>query len=242
MSITQQREIKTRRKVMACIIAIVFIAPGTNIRASQDSIVKQAQQFVEEQATAAHPDAARIDVHVKSPDPRLKLGNCTQPAISLHGGDRIRSRVLVRLECQQSLVLHLAVDIAIFKPVLAAATSLARQLHISEEHLRHQEINILTNSIGRHLLTDFDEAIGKQLKRNVAAGTILTHGMLSQPKLVLKGDSVVIIARKGALVVRMFGTSLESGTKGQQIRVKNQSSNRIVKGWITGPAEITVPF
>jgi flagella basal body P-ring formation protein FlgA len=242
MSNTQQRKIKTKRQVIACVIAIVFFMYGTSTRASAESIVTQVRQFVEDRAFRAHPDASRINVHVKAPDPQLNLEACTHPAISLHGNDLIRSRVLVRLNCQQSIALHLAVDIGIFKSVLVAATSLARQSQVSAEDLRHQEINILTNSVGRHLLTGFDEAIGKQLKRSVRAGTILTSGMLSQPKMVIKGDSVVIIARKGALVVRMPGTALASGTKGQQIRVKNQSSSRIIKGWIQAPGEVVVPF
>ncbi|NEP50997.1 MAG: flagellar basal body P-ring formation protein FlgA, partial [Moorea sp. SIO3C2] len=51
---------------------------------------------------------------------------------------------------------------------------------------------------------------------------------LEQPLLIKRGDSVVVTARTGTLTVKMPGTALMDGHRGEQISVRNKQSNRVV--------------
>ena len=236
MGLTQQLEIRTNH-VLGLLLA-VFTCQG--IAATSADLTMQVETYVRALINEAHPDAISVSIDIKPPDPRISLDACLAPDISVHGDNRLRSRILVRLDCEQNKSLYLAVNIGVFKPVLVSAAALARRTLISADDVILKHIDIMSNH--RPLLTSKAQAIGKQLKRSVPAGMLLTTGMLVEPTLVNRGDSVVIVARRGALMVRSQGTALASGGLNEQIPVRNDASGRAVKGWIRSAGEIHVPF
>ena len=64
------------------------------------------------------------------------------------------------------------------------------------------------------------------------AGQIINPLMVDDIDLVIKGDRVLIMVKRGVLKVQMPGIALASGERGKQISVRNRSSNRIVKAVI----------
>ncbi len=61
--------------------------------------------------------------------------------------------------------------------------------------------------------------------------------------LVCRNDSVLIKAGRSGLNIVTKGTALSDGSLGgEQIRVQNTKSKRIVDGTITGVGEVTVNF
>ncbi len=53
--------------------------------------------------------------------------------------------------------------------------------------------------------------------------------MMLPADLINKGESIIIEAKKGALVVRTQGLALENGYQGQQIRVLNERSQKEIR-------------
>ena len=241
MCSTQQLEIKAIQ-ILGCLwlglVPLECYSQGvsTNVKTS---LMNQIHLFTESLVRQVHPDATRVTINIQSPDPRIVLDDCATPRISQHGGQQLRSRILVKIECSNKLALHVPVDIAVYKPILVAAVAMPRQKLIVTDDLVLKEIDILNNRI---TLTDPQDATGKRLKRRVRAGTILTLAMLAEPTLVERGDGVVIFATKGSLVVKMPGIAIEDGTMNEQIKVKNQSSGRVVMAWVRGPGKVQVPL
>ncbi|MFT7245642.1 MAG: flagella basal body P-ring formation protein FlgA, partial [Candidatus Azotimanducaceae bacterium] len=168
------------------------------------------------------------------------LEECQAPKLKLHGAQEIRSRVLVRAECSETFVLHLAAVIEIKKLAVVSSIAISRKSLLTADQLETEPVNILANNRG--FLTSISEATGKILTRSVRSGALLTAGMLKTPDLVSRGDSVVIVANRGDLSVRMPGVAMATGGMNEQINVRNESSDRVVKGWIKGPGEVHVPF
>ncbi|MFT7247215.1 MAG: hypothetical protein ACI82A_004599, partial [Candidatus Azotimanducaceae bacterium] len=83
--------------------------------ASVGQLVQQVEGFLLEQIYDAYPDAIEVNLTVRPPDTRLSLEECQAPKLKLHGAQEIRSRVLVRAECSETFVLHLAAVIEIKK-------------------------------------------------------------------------------------------------------------------------------
>jgi flagella basal body P-ring formation protein FlgA len=231
MSMT--RQLKTQIAVLIMLFPLFTLA-------SPRLLVQQVEGFLLEQIEESYPEAMEVNLTVRPPDTRLKLDECVEPKLSLHGADQIRSRVLVRAECTDTFVLHLAANIEVKQPVVVTTTAVSRQSVLRADQLETETVNILAMS--RQYLQATEEATGKVLTRSVRAGTQLTVGMLKNPDLVSRGDSVVIIASRGELVVRMPGVAMATGGMGEQINVRNESSDRVVKGWIKGPGEVHVPF
>jgi flagella basal body P-ring formation protein FlgA len=78
--------------------------------------------------------------------------------------------------------------------------------------------------------------------RNIRINTFLTDQLTELPDLVKKGSNVLITAQSGAISVKMNGTALEDGVMGQQIRVQNVSSGRIVYGKVVSDSEVLVNY
>ncbi|MFT7687487.1 MAG: flagella basal body P-ring formation protein FlgA [Candidatus Azotimanducaceae bacterium] len=206
---------------------------------TREEILSLVDQFTEILILEAYPDASRYKINIRAPDPRFSFEHCHEPKLS-QSGDQVRARMLVKIDCGNSSALHLAVDIAIFNPVVVSSTAISRKTLLGPADIILKEVNILTNT--RAMIFDPDQVIGKELKRAVRVGTVISPTMLLMPILIKRGDNVVIIAKKGQLIVRVTGTALASGTMGQQIAVRNTASERTVKGWVNGPGEILVPM
>lgn len=78
--------------------------------------------------------------------------------------------------------------------------------------------------------------------RNISANTFITDRITELPVIIKKGQKVLITAQSGQLFVRMTGEAQQDGILGQQIRVKNLSSDRIVYGKVVSDGEVRVDY
>ncbi len=83
---------------------------------------------------------------------------------------------------------------------------------------------------------------GLVASQNLRINTFITDINTDKPTLIAKGDAVLITASSGNIEVKMNGVALENGTKGQQIRVKNSSSNRIIYAKVVTDSEVLVNY
>ncbi|RBP83040.1 flagella basal body P-ring formation protein FlgA [Marinomonas rhizomae] len=115
---------------------------------------------------------------------------------------------------------------------------------------RGQTINKSNTDIGDvdisnlrgHVYTKKNPPYGLIASRNLRINTVITDDLTNQPTLIKKGDSVLITASSGTIIVRMNGVALENGIKGQQIRVKNSSSERIIYAKVVTDSEVLVNY
>ena len=83
-----------------------------------------------------------------------------------------------------------------------------------------------------------NDVVNMEIKRQLKPGAAITRSNLRPPMLIEKGDSVVLSAKIGSLKVRTTAIAMSNGRKGQQIRVKNKQSKRIVDARVTGPGAV----
>ncbi len=81
--------------------------------------------------------------------------------------------------------------------------------------------------------------VGAKLKKNMKMGDVIERNDVC---VVCRNEKVVIRAVKGEMTISTKGTALTDGANGDQVRVKNDKSQRIIEGIVTGVAEITVNF
>lgn len=182
-----------------------------------------------------------VEASVGRLDPRLRLPLCRQPLAARYTQTRRRSGTLsveVRCEGQRPWSLYVPVTLARFAEVVIATRPLARGQSIAAEDvtLARRRVDISTRTYFEQPAT----AIGRLATRSIASGEILDQHQLRQPRLVRRGEQVVLSLGNSAVKVSMKGEALADGAAGERIRVRNLSSARIVEGTVTAAGVVVV--
>lgn len=91
----------------------------------------------------------------------------------------------------------------------------------------------------RQGFSSIDAVIGAKAKKNLQTGKIIEDRDIC---VVCRNETVTIKATKSGMTITTKGVALTDGSHGEQIRVKNSKSNRIIEGRVTGISEVTVIF
>jgi flagella basal body P-ring formation protein FlgA len=96
------------------------------------------------------------------------------------------------------------------------------------------------NAVHAEVARDFSAVVGMQLKRQIAPGTPILIADLMRPTEVVRGEPVRLQLLVGGLSVTGQGVALESGAAGEQIRVRNISSQAVIQAEVIGPGVVRV--
>jgi len=220
------------KNFLSC-LAVVFFAYNSFAIASQpyhphDDIQATVQSFLDTQLNTL-PDV-KIKTQINSLDTRLKLSFCHQPLKAFVNNNRqFQSRLSVGIKCEgkKPWSLYVPVKIQRFANVFISAHSIAKGDRIGDTDIQAVSRDI-TRLRGQYLKTR-QNIVGKIAKRSIRLGSTFKPNALALPIVVKKGDLVNILAETPGLSIRMTGKAINAGAKGQQIRVKNLSSNRIIQ-------------
>jgi flagella basal body P-ring formation protein FlgA len=81
---------------------------------------------------------------------------------------------------------------------------------------------------------------GKQTKREISAGAILTPSFIQEETLIKRGDLVTMVAKYGGIVVTGTGKARGEGSLGDVIVVENPDSKKRFEGEIIGERMVEV--
>lgn len=184
---------------------------------------------------------ARHEIQVNPLDPRLRLAACDSDLTqSLESPAQPVGRVTVRVSCEGSTpwAVFVPAQVRIFRPVVVVKTALRRDSIIGagDVALVEQDVSLLN----RGYVTEVEQVIGRKLTRATRTDQVLTPAMLQLAEAVRRGDQVVISARSGGINVRMQGEALSGGTLGEQISVRNLTSQRVIRARVAGPGQVEV--
>lgn len=128
----------------------------------------------------------------------------------------------------------------LYGEVVSAAKHLSRNTILSAADLTSSRKNI--TMLNADLLQDIDLAVGKQLKTTLRPGAIVFNSLLSSPRVIKRGDRVIITAKSGQINVSVNGLARSAGAVGDVIKVKNMMSRREIYARIINPDEVEVEF
>ncbi len=127
-----------------------------------------------------------------------------------------------------------------WKEVPVTRRSLQKGDVVQQLDLTRARLNIA--SLPRDVVMTTDEAVGQEVTRSIASGELLRRDTLNIPAAVEKGKPVKMIIRGGAFEVTAQGTALERGIIGAEIRVRNESSGKIILGSVIADGLVEVSF
>lgn len=129
--------------------------------------------------------------------------------------------------------------LAAFGEVAVAAIPLRKGERISARSVRLEKRDLTKLDdpfTAKDQLTDLEAA------RTITSGAVLDHTNISAPAIVRDGQMVTIVAQKGPMQLTTKGLAKENGRRGETIRVKNISSNKVIYCRVDRPGVVTVEF
>lgn len=176
------------------------------------------------------------------PSEASALTPCTAPLHAKPGGGTKRTLMRLRYEisCPDSggWTLTVAVKASVNVPLVTSAHTLERGRVIGPEDVVMREQNVAL--MQEQVFTDLQQVTGQTLKRRLNAGQPLSASALDQPVLISRGQSVTLVINHQGIEASTAGEALKQGRKGEMIRVRNSSSQRIVDGRVESAGVVRV--
>lgn len=184
-----------------------------------------------------------MSINVSNLDARLRLKRCEQDLeASINQTNSYANNLSVKVSCRgsQPWSIYVPASVERFEQVAVASKSLARGHIVTQEDISF--VRMAIGQAGAGYVVDAERLIGLQLKRSVQSGHPIRLSHTGQPKVVKKGDKVLLEASNQLVSVMVNGFALASGELGEQIRVQNASSKRIVDATVIAPGRVQVNF
>jgi flagella basal body P-ring formation protein FlgA len=128
------------------------------------------------------------------------------------------------------------VDDTIELPVATSRLPAGAVLRADDVHMARVRVSLVHGEVVRRA----DDAVGMQLRHQLAAGLPLMRTELTQPSMVQKGARVLMQFDSPGISLTGQGQALEAGAIGERIRVLNPVSRAVVEAEVTGPNRVRV--
>lgn len=221
-----------RRLLLLILVPIAAIVPFVPFAALGASTFHPVEDIarVAESALAAGPDT-RVEASV---DAGLRLPACSQPlqgvmqnaATAEVGCPAQGWRLYVPLRVQRIESVYV-----LRRPVAAGETIGTDAVAVERREVSRLPGGALPASLPLDGLT---------ARRALAAGAVLLRQDAQSPRVIQRGDPVVLLSRGGGIEVRASGRALSAAGVDERISVENASSRRVVSGLVLHSGEILV--
>ena len=196
---------------------------------AHDALLQQVSDFVQEQVNPHN--TPNITVKAMPLDSRIRITQCqSELEFEMPSRQRFTRHFPIKATCYDNGAnwkAYVQVRVYEYIETIVTTTHIAKGEVVSKDMIKTA---LVDKSKVRAKSTDaMENIIGGRAMRNISRGFQVSG---SDVCLVCKGDSVSIIADYNNLSIKTSGTALENGSFGESIQVKNNSSERIVKGVI----------
>lgn len=119
-----------------------------------------------------------------------------------------------------------------------ATRPLPKGVMITANDIQLQKVN--GTSVGRDIVENIGDLIGRSVTKDIGQGEMFRAGAIVLPPVVTAGSRVTVIFREKRLEATASGVALESGAAGQDIRVRNEQSKRVITARVSEPGLVIV--
>ena len=168
-----------------------------------------------------------IDIKILLPSSSLSYSSMTS----------MRARISIGGKAYRDVAFGVLVKL--YDTVLVANHDLRIEIPVTESDFRVEEIAIDGRT---EYVKDVQEIAGLVPHRYVRAGSPIATNYFQQPVAVQMGSPVKIIVHYGALQVSAKGIAMSRGRIGQIIKVKNETSQKIVSARVVDNQTVEVIY
>ena len=214
---------------LAVMIHAPFVSAAGYNTLAQQNLLNKTTEFVIQELNPENDD----NIHVKALplDSRIRVKSCPVPLSFDLAKKRSYTRQFpVKVSCESELLpwkLFVQVKVSEYVEALVTTEHITKGETIDDTKVA---IKLVEKSRIKSSGTRSSKSIeGGRAMRNIPRGYQIGARDVC---LVCKGDDVAIVAKSSNMMIKTSGTAIENGSFGESIKVKNNSSERIVKGVI----------
>ncbi len=176
-------------------------------------------------------------------DSRIRFKLCSQ-ALETHSTMKksIAKSWTIGVRCNDDLPwsIYIPVKAELTRKMLVSTTTITRGELISADKVTLAE-QAISHQNKKHF-SDLSNVIGREARRTINPNRVINSSMLQQALLVRKKEAVLIYAQNKNIRVSMRGTALKNGRHNEMIKVRNNSSNKIIEALVIKRGVVAVNF
>lgn len=236
---------KTKKVLIILFIAIKSIYPLTAHALETEvktSIDQQEEKFLEnmvkEKIEKKNYKKIRINVNLNK---QKKILFCKKKIkIKMLTPVKLWGSVTIKANCEQpkwSYKRRAKIKTQAYIPV--AKERIFRNKIIKEGDIIWKWKNLIFNH--ENWVLEKKLLLGKRVIRHVPEGSTITNRQIAKKFLIKIGEEVTIVSLKNQwALITAKGVALENGVLGQEIKVRNITSKKIIRGKVSSKSKITV--
>jgi flagella basal body P-ring formation protein FlgA len=151
---------------------------------------------------------------------------------------KVPLRVLAKVDGAPAARFMVTAIVDDWRSVPVLKKTLERGMLITPQDVELVRLNMIKQP--QDVADTLDDVLGRAVKSRLNAGETLRKGLIDIPPLVPQGKQVVLVFRSGVLQATATGVALDNGLRGEIIRVKNESSKKVVRAKILNESELEV--
>jgi flagella basal body P-ring formation protein FlgA len=219
-----------RAKFVLCLVVSMCCEAALS-----ESAFEPVQHIAESAIRAVAPDAAnntRVQAQA-SVDTALRMPRCDKPLQAL-----VSRPGVAEVACNGSTAwkLYVPVRVSRISDVLVLVRPIGSGQPFDRSMVQVEARD--TGSLSGETLASAEDIQGYNAARPLSPGHTLVRADLLAPRVIRRGDQVVIVFNNGHVEVRSQGKALRDGAIGDLINVENQSSRRQIQARIVGPGKV----
>ncbi len=183
------------------------------------------------------PLNGKLDITVSALDPRINIKPCLSKLNANIPENHKGRNVNVKIVCNDPTPWKIYIPVKINRtiPVLVATSVLVKGSVIDRLNTKIEYRN--ENSMRGENVSDVESVAGGRLKRRLSKGGVVSPRNIC---LVCKGEAVTIIAKSNDFTIKTKGSALSDGSIGQQVRIKNSGSGRIINARVLSINKVVI--
>jgi flagella basal body P-ring formation protein FlgA len=238
---TQVSRCRASMASVLLLAAFIFLLPSISTSSSYESMTAEAKIVRFIQSTYDRGDEIRVRLMTMpgqlKDDARVK--NVSFLRMPDANGDGV---CIAEVEANGGRARNIQIPfrVSVKRKLFVLRTNAGKDEMIRKEDLLVREIYM--NGKTDEYPATIDDVVGRILKKDVPANTVITHLMLTDAVAVKRGEIVDIVAENPRIVVFAKGKAVDKGTLGEMIRVKNISSGKQIIGRVVAQNTVSVEF
>lgn len=228
----------------ACAVSAPTNSANTARKQISASAITAASAAVKQEAKRRQWPEYQAKMNVFIPAEVSQYPSCSSPLqTSQPGGERLdlnRLRYDIRCPAPEGWDVAVTVKPDIYLSVVIAKDTLERGHVLSPADIGFKKHNI-SGARGGYV-TNPDDVVGLTVKRRVKERQPIGLSQLEAPIMVERGQQVLMIAEQDGIEARTMGEALKKGRKGELIKVKNSSSERVVTAIVDGMGVVRMVY
>lgn len=227
----------TLNTIIIAILGLSLFVTSRSVYAEDaNALMAQAHDFI---LTHLPEQLKSPQVTISSLPKATQKPTCQQPLKTAYHGRQRLGNINIVITCSQPYwQQYVHAQLSGKLPAYVAIRDIMVNEPITANNVKQTWIPY--NQLSSQHISQFSALEHKSSRQFIATGSIIRSNHLKPSLVIHINDLVNIVSDDPRIHIEMRGIALESGSIGQAIRVKNSSSNKIIKAYIQSADTVVV--